>query len=136
MTRRLLICGCLIALSAALACGGSSSSGPLKELQRTKSGDLDIVLLSDDGDVRQGKDTFVLEFRRGNDLVDVGTVKVNATMVMAGGAPMIGGSEVKPADVKGRYTVGSDLSMAGSWRVAIEWDGPAGKGMASLSATI
>jgi hypothetical protein len=136
MTRRLLICGCLLALCAALACGGSSSAGPLKELQRTKSGDLDIVLLSDDGDVRQGKDTFVLEFRRGSDLVDVGTVKVNATMVMAGMAPMIGGSEVKPGDAKGRYTVSSDLNMAGSWRVVIEWDGPAGTGMASLPATI
>ncbi|HEX5111102.1 MAG TPA: FixH family protein [Vicinamibacterales bacterium] len=136
MTRRQLICGCLIALSASIACGRSPGSGPLKELQRTKSGDLDIVLLSDDEGVRQGKDTFVLEFRRGSDLVDVGTVKVNATMVMAGMAPMIGGSEVKPGDAKGRYTVSSDLSMAGSWRLAIEWEGPAGKGSASLPATI
>src|SRR5262245_10569183 len=136
MTRRLLVYKCLLALCAAIACGGSSSAGPLKELQRTKSGYPDIGLLSVDGDVRQGKDTFVLEFRRGSGLVDVGTVTVNTTMVMAGMAPMIGGSEVKPGDVKGRYTVSSDLSMAGSWRVAIEWDGPAGRGSASLPATI
>jgi len=136
MTRRLLICGCLIALSAAIGCGGPSSGAPLKELRRTKSGDLDIVVLSDDGDVGQGKDTFVLEFRRGSDLVDAGTVKVNATMVMAGMGPMIGATEVKPSDAKGRYTVSSDLSMAGSWRLEVEWDGPAGKGTASLPATI
>ena len=136
MTRRQLICGCLIALSTAIACGRSSSGAPLKELQRTKSGDLDIVVLSDDGDLRPGKDTFALEFRRGSDLVDVGAVKLNATMVMAGMGPMIGPTEVKPSDTKGRYTVSSDLNMAGSWRLAVEWDGPAGQGSASLPATI
>ena len=136
MTRRQLICGCLIALSASIACGRSPGSGPLKELQRTKSGDLDIVLLSDDEGVRQGKDTFVLEFRRGSDLVDVGTVKVNATMVMAGMAPMMGSVFIERGDAPGRYKADTDLGMSGGWQLKLEWDGPAGKGGASFNATV
>ena len=37
-----------------VACGGADSG--LKEVQRVKSGDMDIVLLSEDGTLNQGKD--------------------------------------------------------------------------------
>jgi hypothetical protein len=119
-----------------LACGGASGGNASNELQRAHAGDLDVVLLSDSDALKQGKSSFVLEFRRGNALVDVGTVRVGATMPMAGMAPMFGGSQVRASDTKGRYAIDTDLGMAGAWRFNVDWDGPAGKGTASLSQTV
>ena len=125
------------AVTAALlfaACGGQSA--PLKELQRVKSGPFDIVLLSPNDALRQGKDSVVLEFRNASGaLVDAGTVMVNATMTMAGMAPMIGDGVVTPTATKGRYEVATNLSMAGTWRFTVTWDGPAGKGSVSMPGT-
>ena len=119
-----------------LAACGSSQEAPLKELQRVKSGPLDVVLLSPADALKQGKGRFVLEFRdAGGNLVDVGDVSVAASMPMTGMAPMFGDCTVAPTSTKGRYDVSSDLGMAGTWRVDIKWNGPAGQGMASLRAT-
>ena len=137
MTRLVLTCGCLFALVTAAACGKKSDTASFKELHRSRSGQLEIVLLSEQDSVRHGKDSFVVEFRRADgSLTDVGTVQVNATMTMSGMAPMLGGTEVHPSDTKGRYTVNTDLSMAGSWRFTVEWDGPAGRGSTSFPETV
>jgi len=125
------------ALAACVAAGcGQPPQGSLKEVQRTHAGALDVVLLSTAEALPQGKGFAVLEFRSSaGSLVNVGTVRVNATMPMAGMAPMIGGSEVTPTPAPGRYELATDLSMAGTWRFAVEWDGPAGKGSALLAGT-
>jgi YtkA-like protein len=136
VVHRLLRCRYLLAFLLLGGCGTSTDRAPFKELQRTRSGELDVVLLSQRDVVRQGRDSVVLEFRRADgSLVDVGTVRVNASMPMAGMAPMFGGTEIHTADTKGRYIVNTDLRMAGSWRFVVDWDG-AGKGSASFSATI
>ena len=110
---------------------------PLKELQRAKSGDVNVVLLSAGDSLKQGKGNFVLEFRDASGgLVDVGTVTVSATMPMAGMAPMFGESDVTSTDTKGRYQVASDLGMVGTWRFNILWNGPAGAGSAALSGSV
>ena len=116
------------------ACGKPAGSDQI-ELQRVHSGDLDVVLLSNDGALTHGKDAFTLEFRRGDTLVDVGTVKAGASMVMAGMPPMLGSVFLERGDVPGRYTAETDLGMSGGWQLKIDWDGPAGKGNASLQAT-
>ena len=135
MTRPLAIAGVATALLVTLACGGQSANSASTELQRIHAGALDVVLLSDHGVLRQGKDTSVLEFRHADgSLADVGIVKANATMAMAGMGAMIGAVDVQPSDTKGRYRMTSDLSMVGSWRFILEWDG-AGTGSASLSAS-
>jgi hypothetical protein len=122
----------LAALVVACAPGGEPAS--LRELHRVRSGDLDVVLLSPNEAVRQGTDTLFLEFRSAADgeVTDVGEVKAVATMPMAGMAPMTGGVEVVPTETGGRYSMTTDLSMAGDWRIAIEWDGPLGRGSASV----
>ena len=123
----------LIAVMFLAACG---QEAPLKELQRVKSGPVDVVLLSPADALKQGRDTFVLEFRdAGGNLVDAGTVTVAASMPMTGMAPMFGDCMVAPTSTKGRYDVSSTLGMAGTWRVDIKWNGPAGQGTASLRAT-
>jgi hypothetical protein len=125
-----------IALMACLACGRGEQGVPLKELQRAHSGTLDVVLLSDGESIKRGKGSYVIEFRDGSGLVDVGTVTVSASMPMPGMAPMFGDNSVTPSPTKGRYNVASDLGMAGTWRFMISWDGPAGRGSASLPGTV
>ena len=131
--------GLILALAAisVAGCRQTEQAPPLKELRRVHAGTMDILLLSEEESLRQGKDSFVLEFR-GPDgqLADVGTVSVNATMTMPGMSPMFGDTAVKPTATKGRYQVSSDLSMAGTWRVNVEWNGPAGRGSASLPGTV
>jgi hypothetical protein len=117
------------------ACTRAAEELNLIELQRVRSGDLDVVLLSNDGTLSHGKDSLFIEFRRGADLVDVGTVKAGATMVMAGMAPMMGSVFLERAAKPGRYKADTDLSMSGGWQLKLEWDGPAGKGMTTMQAT-
>lgn len=119
------------------ACSGSDQTAQLKELQRVKAGPMDIVLLAPGEALKQGQGNFVLEFRdAGGTLVDVGTVMVGASMPMPGMAPMFGECMVVPNATKGRYDVSSNLGMAGTWRLQIAWDGPAGKGSASLPGSV
>jgi YtkA-like len=122
---------------APIACGHGTDSGRLTELRRVRSGMLDVVLLSQRDAIRHGKDTFVIEFRSasGGALVDVGTVKGSATMPMAG-MPMLGSIDVAGTNMAGRYEANSDLSMAGTWRIVIEWNGPTGQGSVTFSGTV
>ncbi len=118
------------------ACSGDTGAA-FTEIGRTNAAGLDLVVLSDDDAIRHGKDAFVLEFRRGDGTpVDVGTVKLNATMPMAGMAPMFGSAEVSRDAVAGRYRVTADFSMAGTWRLNAEWSGTAGAGSASWSIAV
>ena len=124
-------------LALVLAACGGGSNGKLTEVQRLRSGMLDVVVLSPHDALKHGKDSFVIEFRstsNGN-LVDVGDVRVNASMSMAG-TPMLGSIDVKRGDQPGRYTADSQLDMAGTWRLALQWQGPAGQGSAAFSGTV
>jgi hypothetical protein len=97
---------------------------------------VDVVLLSKDGTLSQDKDTMTIEFRRGGDLVDVGAVKVAATMPMAGLPEMRGSVFLTPGDVPGRYLAETDLTMSGGWTLRVEWDGATGTGAASFDAIV
>jgi hypothetical protein len=116
-----------------VACGG----GRMAEIQRVKSGSLDVVLLSSRDAIKHGQDSFVIEFRRPDgSLVDVGDVKASATMPMPG-APMFGSLEVKKSGAAGRYDVDAKFDMAGTWRTTIEWQrGPDGPGSVVLSGNV
>lgn len=119
----------------AVACGNKATE--LKELQRAKSGALNVVLLSSGDSLKQGQSNFAVEFRdNAGNLVDAGTVNVNATMPMAGMAPMIGDCTVTPTSTKGRYDVATNLGMAGTWRLQISWNGPAGQGSVSMPGSV
>ena len=131
------MCGVVAVAAATLvvACGGAGDPG-LTEVQRVESGDLDIVLLSDDGALNQGKDAFVIEFRNADgSLVDVGTVTTSANMPMPN-MTMPGSVEVERSDVPGRYRATGEFGMAGGWQMKVDWDGPAGRGSASFDGTV
>jgi hypothetical protein len=131
------IAAAALAASALIAgCGGGQTGSALKEIQRVKSGALDVLLLSDDGALNQGTDAFVIEFRNAaGALQDVGTVTTNANMVMPG-MTMPGNVEVQAADQPGRYRANGDFGMAGGWQMKVEWSGPAGQGSAVFDGTV
>jgi hypothetical protein len=97
---------------------------------------LDIVVLSPNAALKQ-KDSVTIEFRSSatGTLVDVGDVKGSASMSMSG-TPMLGSIDVKRGDQPGRYTAEMQLSMAGTWRLMLVWNGPAGQGSASFSSSV
>ena len=134
-TYQLIYIASLAALCC-LGCGARNGDASLKEFQRVKSGQLDIVLLSSHGAIQHGKDTFIIEFRSASaQPLDVGSVKVSASMPMPG-MPMFGSIIVQPSGVPGRYTAISDFGMAGTWRMTVEWNGPSGTGSAAFAGTV
>ena len=122
---------------AAVVSGCANGAAKLTELQRLKSGTLDIVLLSPRDGLRHGKDTFTIEFRSmsGGNLVDAGNVRARANMSMPG-MPMFGTIDVRRTDVAGRYAADGEFGMAGTWRMTIQWEGPAGQGSVTFPGTV
>ena len=138
VSRRSVI-GAIAVLTAAAALGllwkapwkGGSGPAPLDAtvVRSLRSGELDVVLLSPAGTLRQGRNQFFIEFRRAGstELVNVSRVQASANMPMPG-MVMSSGLEVHPTGVPGRFTATAQFGMAGAWQMAIEWDGPSGPG--------
>jgi YtkA-like len=123
----------LLLVASVTGCRGPAK---LTELQRVRSGTMDVVVLSPRDTLRHGKDDFVIEFKSADgSLVDVGDVRASANMSMSG-TPMLGSINVERTDVPGRYRAEGDLSMAGTWRLNIQWDGPQGKGSVGFSGSV
>jgi Cu(I)/Ag(I) efflux system membrane protein CusA/SilA len=106
-------------------------------VQTVRSGGLDVVLSSATGTLRQGRNSFAIEFRRaGTDtLIDVGTVRGSANMSMPG-MVMSGGMQVSPTGTAGRYEATAEFGMAGTWQMSLEWNGPAGPGAVNFEGGV
>ena len=93
-------------------------------------------MLSPDGTLRQGRNSFTIEFRSAaGALVDVGSVSASANMSMPG-MVMPGGVQMRPTAVPGRYEGTAEFGMAGAWPISIEWNGPAGQGSVNVEGTV
>jgi Cu(I)/Ag(I) efflux system membrane protein CusA/SilA len=116
---------------------GALGSGADRLVQTVRAPGLDVVLLSDTGVLRQGRNEFTIEFRqtRTNRLADVGVVRANANMTMPGMA-MSGALEVEPTGTPGRYRAIAEFGMAGAWSMSIDWDGPAGRGSVDFEGAV
>ncbi len=110
-----------------VACSEKTASNAI---QTHKSGDLTITLLNETGDLTQGQNNFILEFKSAASAqpVDVGRVFISSTMSMPGMAPMSAGIELTPTGETGKYHAKGDFAMRGAWRFSIQWEGPAGRG--------
>jgi uncharacterized membrane protein (DUF4010 family) len=105
-------------------------------VQQVNAGGVRISLLSPTGTLHQGRNAFTIEFRSADGrLVDAGAVRASGNMSMPGMA-MSSGLQVKPTDVVGRYQAAAEFGMAGAWHMAIEWDGPAGKGSVNFEGAV
>jgi hypothetical protein len=133
MVRNGLVMVVVAAAISAAACGDREQ---LKEVQRVRSSDVNVVLLSEDGTLKRGKDSFVIEFQKPDgSLVDVGTVTASANMPMPG-MTMAGSVRVDRSDVPGRYLATGDFGMVGGWQMKIAWNGPAGQGDVSFEGNV
>ena len=96
-----------------------------------------VVLLSPGGVLRQGRNTFTIEFRSADSgtLVDAGSVRASANMAMPG-MVMSSGMQAQPTGTPGRYTGSADFGMAGAWQMTIDWDGAAGSGSVSFEGAV
>ncbi|MBZ5506613.1 MAG: FixH family protein [Acidobacteriia bacterium] len=120
-----------------IGCNHAGEATNRTELQRLRSGELEVVLLSPRDALRHGSDTFVIEFRSlsNGSLIDVGTVRSSANMPMPG-MTMFGNIDVQRTSVVGRYAADAKLEMGGTWRMTIEWDGPMGHGSLNFSRSV
>jgi Cu(I)/Ag(I) efflux system membrane protein CusA/SilA len=117
--------------------GPSSDRSDANIVQTIRSGDVEIVLRSQQAALRQGRNSFTIEFRNpaSGALVDAGSVRASGNMTMPGMA-MSSDLQVTPSGVPGRYLATAEFGMAGTWRMAIEWDGPAGRGSANFQGSV
>ena len=142
-SRRILATGLVLGVAVVVALvvwkrpwqAGGEGGDAGAVIQRVQSGDMAIALLSASGPLRQGRNTFTIEFRRGGRLVDVGRVGASANMPMPGMA-MSSGLQIQPSGVPGRYVATAEFGMAGAWQFSIQWDGPAGLGSTSFEGTV
>jgi YtkA-like protein len=117
---------------------GAAWSADMKVIQTQKTKGVVVTLLSDSGQWKPGKNTFVLEFTSAKDKqpVDAGKVSLNTSMTMTGMAPMIAGATLNPDKVPGRYLGTIDFADAGTRQVTVSWEGPAGKGSTRFSVPV
>ena len=100
----------------------------LKPAATRTAGKLTIVLLNKTGELTQGQNDFIVEFKDDQGRpVDVGDVQIGSSMSMPGMAPMSGDSGVTKTNQTGIYKVASNFAMSGAWHFALSWDGPAGQ---------
>jgi copper/silver efflux system protein len=105
-------------------------------VQEVTAGNLRVVLLSPTGMLRQGRNTYFIEFRAvDGTLVDVGTVRATANMPMPG-MVMPGSLQVSRTRVPGRHEATAEFGMPGAWKMALEWDGPAGRGSVNFEGAV
>jgi YtkA-like protein len=125
----------LLAGALPAGCARMSSAPALVEVHRERAGGIDVVLLAPQAALKQTRNYCTVEFRKGNQLVDAGTVQVRTSMTMEG-VPM-GGVVTEPKRIAaGRFTVEMVLAMTGHWQITIDWDGPAGKGSVTFPADV
>jgi YtkA-like protein len=109
----------------------------LKVIQTQTTKDAVIVLKSETGQWKQGKNAFVLEFTSpSGQPLDVGKVTLSTSMAMPGMAPMVAGAMLSPDKAPGRYLGTIDFPDSGTRQVTVTWDGPAGKGSANFSVPV
>ena len=127
--------GVLAVLVAWLA--GPALAADLKPIKTQKAKDLNVRLLNESGQWKQGKNSFILEFISAKDStpVDVGKVRLNTSMPMPGMAPMLAGATLEP-DGPGRYRGAISFPDRGDRQVTVVWDGPAGKGSTKFTVPV
>ncbi|MBA3354151.1 MAG: FixH family protein [Blastocatellia bacterium] len=122
-----------------VACG--SGGDPASAGKSIKSGpagnNLTVTLSNSDGVLRKGNQNFTLTFADASGKpVDVGSVSLNFFMPAMGSmSAMNSQSTFTTTSTPGAYAGKADVEMAGEWQAQITYEGPAGKGKATLPIT-
>jgi YtkA-like len=109
----------------------------LKEVATHVVGDVAIVLLNSTGELKQGQNEFVVQFRdQKGQPIDVGNVTLGSSMSMPSMAPMSGDSEITPTGQAGTYRVKSNFAMSGAWHFTVSWNGLRGQGSTAFNSNV
>jgi YtkA-like len=130
-----------ILLTFILAVAGCSRDkvnlSSLKPAATRTVGKLTIVLLNKSGELMQGQNEFVVQFKDEQDQpADVGDVQIGSSMSMPSMAPMSGDSELTPTGQTGVYKVTSNFAMSGAWHFTLSWNGPYGQGHTTFNSNV
>ncbi len=137
MLRRSLMHGVTaVILTVGVVAGAAAEDlKDLKVIKTHKAKDLTVTLLSESGQWKPGKNSFVLELTKDTKPVDVGKATLSTSMAMPGMAPMLAGATVQP-EGPGRYKGTISFADSGDRQVTVTWDGPAGKGSTRFSVPV
>jgi hypothetical protein len=123
---------------AVAGCNGHKVNvSALKPAASKSAGKLTIVLLNKSGELMQGQNEFVVQFKdeRGQP-ADVGDVQIGSSMSMPSMAPMSGDAEITPTGQTGIYKVTSNFAMSGAWHFMLSWNGPYGQGHTTFNSDV
>ena len=117
--------------------GDKVNLSALKPAASKSVGKLTIVLLNKSGELMQGQNEFVVQFKDEQDQpADVGDVQIGSSMSMPSMAPMSGDSELTPTGQTGIYKVTSNFAMSGAWHFTLSWNGPYGQGHTTFNSNV
>ncbi len=123
---------------ALAGCNGNKVNlSSLKPAATRTAGKLTIVLLNKSGELTQGQNEFVLQFKDDQGQpADVGDVQLGSNMSMPGMAPMSGNAELTPTGQTGVYKVTSNFAMSGAWHLTLSWSGSYGQGHTTFNNNV
>ncbi len=117
--------------------GGKLDIASLRPAATRTVGKLTVVLLNKSGELTQGQNQFVVEFKDDQGQpADVGDVQLGSSMSMPSMAPMSGDSEITPSGQTGIYKVTSNFAMSGAWHFTLSWNGPYGHGKTTFNSNV
>ena len=117
--------------------GGKVDVNSLKPAATRTVGKLTVVLLNKTGELMQGQNEFVVQFKDDQGQpADVGDVQLGSSMSMPSMAPMSGDAEITPTGQTGIYKVTSNFAMSGAWHFTLSWNGPYGHGQTSFNNNV
>lgn len=124
----------------AAGCGSANNAGTGapsagKTIATGSAGNnLTVTLSNADGVLRKGKQEFTLTFTdSAGKTVDVGAAGLNYRMAAMGSmSEMNNAATLTTTGTPGVYSGKVNLDMAGEWQAQITYEGPAGKGKASM----
>jgi YtkA-like protein len=116
---------------------GKVDIASLKPASTRTVGNLTVVLLNKSGDLMQGQNEFLVQFKdEQGQPADVGDVQLGSSMSMPSMAPMSGDAEITPSGQTGIYKVTSNFAMSGAWHFTLSWNGPYGKGHTAFNSNV
>jgi hypothetical protein len=117
--------------------GDKVNLSDLKPAASKSVGKLTIVLLNKSGELMQGQNEFVVQFKDDQGQpADVGAVQIGSSMSMPSMAPMSGDSELTSTGQTGIYKVTSNFAMSGAWHFTLSWNGPYGQGHTTFNSNV
>ena len=117
--------------------GDKVNVNSLKPAATRTVGKLTIVLLNKSGELTQGQNEFIVQFKDDQGQpADVGDVQLGSSMSMPSMAPMSGDAEITPTGQTGIYKVTSNFAMSGAWHFTLSWNGPYGHGHTNFNNNV